>query len=41
MKVQKVSLKSQNVGSQLVDSFIDTGFAVVTDHGIILVMNRS
>lgn len=34
MKVQKVSLKSQNVGSQLVDSFIDTGFAIVTDHGI-------
>lgn len=34
MKVQKVSLKSQNVGSQLVDSFVDTGFAVVTDHGI-------
>lgn len=34
MNIQKISYQDVNFGNKIVTSFIETGFAVVTDHGI-------
>jgi isopenicillin N synthase-like dioxygenase len=34
MRVQKVSWNSEDFGREVVDSFVNTGFAVITDHNL-------